>query len=71
MKLSGDRCRCCACGAHFNSTRAFDKHRRGDYGIDRRCLTAAEMLARGMAQNATGFWVTSPRKMGAPIRKVA
>lgn len=26
-KLTGDRCRCTACGELFNSTFAFDKHR--------------------------------------------
>ena len=27
---------------------------------ERRCLTEAEMLARGMARNAKGWWMTRP-----------
>jgi hypothetical protein len=67
MKLTGSRCQCSlppykGCGEYFNSTRAFDKHRTGSYAaLQRRCLSAAEMTARGMAQNAKGFWVTSLR----------
>jgi len=62
MKLAGDRCQCAGhpyrgCGEYFNSTRAFDKHRTGEYS-SRRCLSQAEMRAIGMAQNAAGFWVT-------------
>lgn len=56
--LRGDRCRCAKCGEFYNSTRAFDKHRVGAYPDGRRCLTVAEMAARGMALNAAGFWVT-------------
>lgn len=59
MKLSGDRNQCQGCKAYFNSTHAFDKHRRGEHGIDRRCLTADEMTAKGMVQNAAGFWCGS------------
>jgi hypothetical protein len=63
-----DRCRCAACGAYFNSTRAFERHRVGPYrqfndppdAPDRRCLSEAEMTARGMAKNRTGFWVGRP-----------
>jgi hypothetical protein len=59
VKLSGDRNQCCACGQLFNSTFAFDKHRTGEFGKDRRCLTTDEMKAKGMAVNAAGFWVSS------------
>ena len=58
MKLTGDRNQCQACKAYFNSTRAFDKHRTGDFGHDRRCLAEPEMLAKGMAKNTAGFWVS-------------
>jgi hypothetical protein len=60
-KLSGDRCRCSSCGLYFNSTAAFDKHRVGSWrGVaDRRCLAIAEMKDRGMAVNASGYWVTA------------
>ena len=61
--LRGDRCRCSVmtggCGLDFNSTAAFDKHRTWAVGkVLRRCLTVEEMLQRGMAKNATGYWVT-------------
>ena len=58
--LTGDQCKCSACGEHFNSTYAFDKHRTGVYAPPgrRRCRTASEMLNIGMAQNAKGFWIS-------------
>jgi len=57
-KLSGQRCQCATCGEYFNSTYAFDLHRAGDYGVNRRCLTVEGMQSRGMALNATGWWVS-------------
>lgn len=59
MKLTGQRNECPSCELFFNSNAAFDKHRTGDHGKDRRCMTVDEMLAKGMAQNATGWWVTA------------
>jgi hypothetical protein len=61
-RLRGDRCRCPTCHEPFNSTRAFDKHRVGNFPDGRRCLTVAEMAAHGMAVNAAGFWITKPRE---------
>jgi hypothetical protein len=61
MKLTGDRNQCPCCAEYFNSTVAFEKHRRGDFGNEenpRRCLTPMQMTAQGMAKNADGFWVT-------------
>ncbi len=60
MKLTGDRNQCQGCKVFFNSVAAFDKHRDGPHGGGRRCLTEAEMLAKGMAKNSAGFWVGSP-----------
>jgi hypothetical protein len=57
MKLSGDRSLCRACGEHFNSTYAFDKHRTGDLTM-RRCRRTAEMIELGMSKNAKGLWVS-------------
>jgi hypothetical protein len=57
--LTGDRNQCGGCGEFFNSTFAFDKHRTGEFGKDRRCLAADEMRARGMSTNAAGFWISS------------
>lgn len=64
MKLIGNRCRCSGCGEHFNSGSAFDGHRVGTFGTfrkpgSRRCLTVAEMQAKGWLSNAAGFWITS------------
>jgi hypothetical protein len=69
MKLSGDRNQCPGCGEFFNSTFAFDKHRTGAFGKDRRCLTVAEMQDKGMDRNAAGFWISSA--MPSDIREAA
>lgn len=62
MKLRGDRCLCRACGEHFNSTYAFNRHRVGSYApLGRRCRTVEEMLALGMLQNEAGWWITSAK----------
>ncbi len=59
-----DNCTCRTCGLEFKSTAAFDKHRIGEHGVNRRCRTADEMGARGMAVNARGQWITSPMRTG-------
>lgn len=59
MQLRGDRNQCQGCKEFFNSGYGFDKHRHGTHGLDRRCLTSIEMLAKGMSLNAAGFWITS------------
>jgi len=59
VRLTGDRNQCQGCKQFFNSTFAFEKHRTGEHGKDRRCLTPDEMLAKGMSVNAAGFWITS------------
>lgn len=56
--LSGNRNQCQSCKEYFNSNTPFDKHRTGEYGVNRRCRTPEEMLALGMSLNADGFWVT-------------
>jgi hypothetical protein len=58
-KLAGDHNQCPGCGKFFNSTAAFDKHRTGAYETGRRCLSAKEMTAKGMALNAGNWWVTA------------
>lgn len=60
-KFSGDRNQCPTCGRYFNSTSAFDKHRAGAFGVDRRCMSEDEMRERGMCENAAGFWIGSKR----------
>jgi len=58
MKLVGSRNQCRGCDEYFNSNTAFDAHRFGVHGVDRRCLTPEEMQNKGMFRNAQGFWVT-------------
>lgn len=54
--LRGDRNQCGSCGELFNSSHAFEKHRIGEHGHDRRCMSRDEMVARGMVLGADGFW---------------
>ena len=63
VKVSGDRNQCAGCGELFNSSFAFDKHRTGEFGKDRRCMTVEEMKSKGMDINAAGYWVTSLNPM--------
>ena len=53
---------CAGCGEHFSSLRSFDRHRIGDHGLSRRCLTVAELHAQGWPQGARGLWLESRRK---------
>ena len=62
MKLSGNKNQCSGCGVFFFSNKAFDKHRTGKYGVNRRCRTPEEMLALGMFINIYGCWVTEPMR---------
>lgn len=57
--LSGDKNQCRGCLCYFRSTFAFDKHRIGAHGIDRRCMSTQEMVEAGMVQKPDGFWVSS------------
>lgn len=59
-KLSGDRCRCNACGEYFNTTGVFDRHRQGPYTA-RRCMSVAEMEAKGYSVSGRGFWIRRKR----------
>jgi len=56
--LANDRNQCQSCKGYFNSVTAFDKHRKGKHGVDRRCLNEEEMLGLGMSLNKDGFWIT-------------
>lgn len=62
MKLTGTHNQCGGCRRYFNSNYAFTKHRIGEHGVDRRCMTDEEMLRRGMFINATGWWVGQAMK---------
>lgn len=61
--LTGDKNQCAGCSEVFKSTAAFDKHRTGDFGVDRRCMTTEEMISKKMAKNAKGLWVTAINPM--------
>jgi hypothetical protein len=63
MKLSGQRNQCPTCKLYFKSNAAFDKHRTGEHGKDRRCMTVEEMTAKGMVTNKAGWWVTAANPM--------
>jgi hypothetical protein len=49
---------CPTCGELFKSLTAFDDHRTGKFGVNRRCLDKHEILSRGMCQNRDNLWVT-------------
>ena len=61
--LTGNRCQCPSCGRLFTSPREFDRHRVGDFARRsewhdaRRCLSLAELIAKGWRTNARGFWM--------------
>lgn len=57
VKLTGHRCQCAACGKYFSRVSVFDKHRTGNFGRDRRCMTTEQMQARGMRELTLGVWV--------------
>ena len=67
-RLTGNRCQCPTCGEYFNGVQPFDHHRIGQYSIDRRCLTVAELDARGWVRNAAGFWCERAMKPRARPR---
>jgi hypothetical protein len=56
-KLTGQRNQCPGCLEYFNTTAGFERHRTGSYENRRRCLTAAEIEAKGMIKNEHGFWL--------------
>lgn len=60
-KLQGRRNQCTGCNQYFNSNEAFDKHRTGKHGVNRRCMTPDEMIAKGMILPEDGFWRGSPQ----------
>ena len=73
-KLNGCRCQCPACGDLFANPRAFDRHRVGPYAKpgewrgNRRCLTEAELIARGWTRTERGFLLTpDARRAGVGI----
>lgn len=62
-------CMCGACGAYFQSVRAFDRHREGPWD-KRRCLTTPRMSQRGLELDPRGFW-RFPKRAFATQQPVA
>jgi hypothetical protein len=56
-RLGSSRNQCAGCNVYFNSVTAFDKHRTGQHGVNRRCRTEEEMRSIGMSINKAGFWI--------------
>ena len=56
VSLKGDRNQCAGCERLFNSSHAFEKHRHGEHGVDRRCMSDQEMQSKGMFLGADNFW---------------
>lgn len=56
MSMDNPKNCCSGCGEDFNGVSLFDQHRVGKHGVDRRCLTTDEMLARGWRRNRSGRW---------------
>jgi len=75
LRQSNDNNLCPTCGERFRSSRGFDAHRTGSYGVrladgtyqlaSRRCKTTEEMLADGMQRNRRGLWIT--KAFGMPL----
>ncbi len=70
MKLGHSRNQCGGCSEYFNSISAFEMHRTGDFGVNRRCMTTQEMEAKKMSKNTDGFWVTRNFDSDALRRKL-
>lgn len=55
---AGTRSECANCEQVFNGVEAFDAHRVGSHGPDRRCL-AGEEMSRSYSQDARGYWTST------------
>lgn len=57
MELTGDRNQCPTCGEYFSTTKAFERHRVGNFDKKtRRCLSVSEIRAYPMRKDSKGFW---------------
>ena len=62
MKVGSSRNQCRGCGQYFNSNTAFESHRTGKYGEDRRCKTTEEIIASGYRVNKDGYWSSAEER---------
>lgn len=58
-KLVGNRCKCPSCGECFSSVYGFDKHRKGEHGVDRHCIDP-KMAGMVVREGANGTYWTTP-----------
>ena len=58
---------CSTCHLSFSSQGGFDKHRIGRHGVDRRCMTAVEMVEAGWTVSDQGM-VRLPAPASSPWR---
>jgi len=65
LKVGKSRNQCRGCGLYFGSNSAFEGHRTGTFGVDRRCRTPEEMQARGFSLNMFGYWVGASKEFNA------
>ena len=60
-KVGSSRNQCRGCGQYFKSNTAFEAHRTGKYGEDRRCKPTEEIIASGYRLNKDRYWAGEPR----------
>lgn len=53
---------CTVCHRTFSGTSTGDAHRTGQHGVDRRCLTDAELAKKGMRMTdaRSNLWQSAP-----------
>jgi len=58
-KLKGKRCQCPSCSEFFSTSSSFDRHRKGEHGIDRHCVDpeSVGMVIRERGSSGT-YWTT-------------
>ncbi len=57
----GERCECSVCHQFFSTTANFDAHRQGPYDGERRCLSPAEIAAKGYIEKDGVWLLNKPR----------
>ncbi len=55
-KLTGKRCQCSACGEFFSVVANFDKHRRGEHGVNRACVDPSTVGLVIRESSGNTFW---------------
>ena len=68
IKYKSENNQCPSCGEMFRSIFAFDKHRTGRIGVNRRCMSVVEMQHCGMSINENGLWVSSSMPESLTLR---